>query len=326
MDESETEATDTLILYKYMTPGALKGLIEHGDIRISTRDDVNDPYELAPYGVAIDGKKEAHTGFISLSGNAQSPAMWGNYADHYKGACVEFHIPYAVFSENTSNVYTIIGELLTRFGIPLYPIADRIDNANTAFLTDKFIVKCRYTYERKPIREALPNNKLFKNFPQSLQKKISDFIAIANKSRTKYAQWRDEDEYRILLKVKDATRYAYINGQLMIFSDVLTPYIKRVLISPRAETTAGKLDAAFRQAAKEQNEKNKGKTKNTLPANIRIIQGDFSKNSFYLNNLALPEQHKMREARRLELYKVIEYYEALNEEEKDKFLSTAGLR
>lgn len=74
-------------------------------IRISTFDRVNDPFELL--GEIAGGNKSTHDfnwlrkhwtethGFISFSDNWRSPLMWAHYAENHTGVCLGIDIPAA---------------------------------------------------------------------------------------------------------------------------------------------------------------------------------------------------------------------------------------
>lgn len=305
----EEMCCDTLTLYKYVTPAALKGLLEHGDIRISTKDSVNDPYELMVKGLEINKHYFNQYGFLSLSANAQSPPMWGNYANLYKGACIEFRIPY--FSWKAGHAYTAsagMGEALRRLKIPVYPLLNSSNETKTTspsiLLNGKSIIKCRYINTRKSLQEIGINLK-----KSPFREKLKDWILIANFVRSKFAQWHYENEYRIIMQTKQASRHQYVNDNLMIFSNLLTPYIKRILLSPYSSVTAGVLQSAINTS-----EPLKKST------NIEVVQGYFSKTDFSLDKLDLGEQHIETENRDKIIYSIIELLETKSTEEIDKAL------
>ncbi len=80
-----------------------KYILPEQEIRISTFDKVNDPFELLG---AIQGGKTEHrdfawlrdhwtktVGFISFSDNWKSPLMWAHYASNHTGVCLGIEVP-----------------------------------------------------------------------------------------------------------------------------------------------------------------------------------------------------------------------------------------
>ena len=97
--------TKSITLYKYITPIALASLIQHGDLKLTYRKDANDPFECLPDGYSPQDKVLSHLGIVSLTGNKSNHPMWGNYADKYRGACIEFQMKYFYLQQdkNPSN-------------------------------------------------------------------------------------------------------------------------------------------------------------------------------------------------------------------------------
>ena len=72
-------------------------------LKISTLDDLNDPFELLPYEMSDpnmrkamrDAIKEwgANHGVICFSKDWKDPVMWAHYSDKHKGLCFGFEIP-----------------------------------------------------------------------------------------------------------------------------------------------------------------------------------------------------------------------------------------
>ncbi|MGR3838929.1 MAG: DUF2971 domain-containing protein [Cognatishimia sp.] len=76
-------------------------------IKVSKPTEVNDPFEFCPFSFPSKLKRRAwrqgiikaekETGFISFSTNWESPALWANYAENHKGACLEFEVDQDAF-------------------------------------------------------------------------------------------------------------------------------------------------------------------------------------------------------------------------------------
>lgn len=72
-------------------------------LKISRLDELNDPFELLVADLSDKEKRKALTatkaelsrnrGLLCFSGNWQTPALWGHYADKHKGLCLGFDMP-----------------------------------------------------------------------------------------------------------------------------------------------------------------------------------------------------------------------------------------
>lgn len=89
-------------VYKFLTTHfALKSLYERR-LKISTLDDLNDPFELLPYELsdqksrwALHGTKRQlgqGRGLICFSGDWIDPVIWAHYADKHRGVCLGFDV------------------------------------------------------------------------------------------------------------------------------------------------------------------------------------------------------------------------------------------
>jgi len=91
-------------LHYYTSPDHLIESQTNKRLKISRYNDVNDPFELAPFDISNKelravhheqmGKLNARLGLICLSKTWQSPPMWAHYAKNYTGACLELEVTY----------------------------------------------------------------------------------------------------------------------------------------------------------------------------------------------------------------------------------------
>ena len=94
----ELVGLDMLLYYMTKLETFEKFILPELEIRISTFDKVNDPFELLG---AIQGGKVGHrdfawlknhwtetVGFVSFSDNWKSPLMWAHYASNHTGVCL----------------------------------------------------------------------------------------------------------------------------------------------------------------------------------------------------------------------------------------------
>jgi hypothetical protein len=72
-------------------------------LKISTLDDLNDPFELLPYEMADRSRRIAlrrargelakDRGVLCFSADWRDPVIWAHYSDKHKGLCLGFEIP-----------------------------------------------------------------------------------------------------------------------------------------------------------------------------------------------------------------------------------------
>ena len=90
-------------VYKFLTAEfGLKSLSEKR-LKISTLDDLNDPFELFAFNVADRTHRLAvrmtrshfarSFGMLCFSSNWSDPVLWAHYADKHRGLCIGFEIP-----------------------------------------------------------------------------------------------------------------------------------------------------------------------------------------------------------------------------------------
>ena len=170
-----------IYLHKYLSVAALKALITSHSIKLSFGYEANDCFEMLPGDAAPSNGENsvavAKHGFISLSANHDSPYMWGNYADHYKGARLDL-----VFEVEDADKQS------KRFvrrdkGKPRHKYIRNIDRIE---FEGSNIEKCEYEVNRI--------DKVEKN----LEKCTLNIIS--NKERS----WAQEEEYRIIYSISYA--------------------------------------------------------------------------------------------------------------------------
>jgi hypothetical protein len=91
-----------MLAYKFLTAEfGLKSLREKR-LKLSTVDDLNDPFELLPYdmtdrknrGIVREAAKVwgAKYGMLCMSADWRDPVIWAHYADKHKGLCFGFEV------------------------------------------------------------------------------------------------------------------------------------------------------------------------------------------------------------------------------------------
>jgi hypothetical protein len=89
--------------YNFLTSHfALKCLYEKR-LKISTVQDLNDPFELLPYNLSDQALREAmlrsrdklgrSRGLLCFSADWHEPVMWAHYGDKHRGICLGFEVP-----------------------------------------------------------------------------------------------------------------------------------------------------------------------------------------------------------------------------------------
>src|SRR5271156_6827539 len=90
-------------VYKFLDAKfGMKSLAEKR-LKISTVDDLNDPFELLPFGIADKTKRMAVNnarkiwgashGMLCFSSDWSDPVIWAHYSDKHRGICLGFEIP-----------------------------------------------------------------------------------------------------------------------------------------------------------------------------------------------------------------------------------------
>ncbi len=261
---------NVLVLYKYVTSAALREILVNGDLKISFQHDANDPYELRLAGTLPDEGKSADFGFISFSDKHDIASLWGNYAEHFKGACLKFEIPYFAPSDNQNDSFfyrtTFLIEKL--FNIESYIVTRRIDRNNKANILlvngGDFIVKCRYLDKRSSgtMENTAMEIPSFKGF----EKLYSTLIRIAQKDKS----WAAESEYRACIKYHQ--RVDALKN--MFFTTSFIHNLTEIIITPYATHKKDKIQEFL----------NSGNMHNK---NIKITETEFSRDTF---SITLPNQ------------------------------------
>jgi hypothetical protein len=92
-----------MLAYKFLDATfGLKSLSERR-LKISTLEDLNDPFELMPFDLrnranrlAVKRARDqlaAKRGMLCFSATWKDPVLWAHYADKHRGLCIGFEIP-----------------------------------------------------------------------------------------------------------------------------------------------------------------------------------------------------------------------------------------
>lgn len=85
---------EELTLYLYASLDGLLKILEEGKLKVSLPWGTNDITEGVPRNEQMRNYQTEAYGYICLSDNCASPAMWGYYADRGRGACLVFRLPW----------------------------------------------------------------------------------------------------------------------------------------------------------------------------------------------------------------------------------------
>jgi len=90
-------------LYKFLTAEFGMKTIREKRLKISTLDDLNDPFDLLPYEMrklhirrafkSLTADFTRILGIICFSSNWKDPVIWAHYSDKHKGLCLGFEVP-----------------------------------------------------------------------------------------------------------------------------------------------------------------------------------------------------------------------------------------
>lgn len=313
--------SSTKTFYKYITPTALAGLLTNGNLKLSLKKDVNDPFELSPREHSGLAGIDDEYGFISLSGSPQISSLWGNYADCYRGACLEFEFEHLSSVDDRSPEMTRMGEVMRSLHVPLFPFKKR--NRGTETSTDDFfngtcIIKCQYQTSRVDLSNYNDSyiDKLVRDSSSpaylNIREKLLNWLKVADVIRTKHIHWHTEDEYRTFMKLSEACSHQFINGKLMYFTKTLTPYIKRIIISDSCAYKKHEIESAIKLAFQ--------KDENTISESIEVVTASFSTSEYKLEGIPLSEDAEKRAKDNDKLAQAIEIFLRSDSEKRKKLL------
>lgn len=276
----------SITLYKYISNIALEGLIKNGDFRVTYRKDCNDPYEMLPAHANPQNmfSRYIDQGFISFSECPDNATLWGNYADKYAGARVEFKFNY--FSENDTdlndasmqdNVLRQHISLLKELGFTTYYINAFYDKGILKpSIFRHFLIKCKYVKERIKAECLFSPGGIISDEELNLQTIKEHFLITC----TKGIDWKEEKECRLLIKApKDSYKRTLIDGNIMEFTNIPTPHIKSILLGPKSKYNIAEVESII-----ENQRKNIDFRRNYIPNNVKIMKANYHKYLFTLDH------------------------------------------
>lgn len=176
-------------------------------------------------------------GFVSMTSDNNSPPMWGNYADKYKGACIEFTFPY--FKERKhlkqERIDLFIGyamHLMKRRDIVMYAWRTLDFDGNKVFSSivrdvGDVIYKVVYRNERVESTKGGGYLTYWEN-----DRDIIDHYEQRRYLYTKHPKWKQENEFRILFQRDNLT-----NDKSLWFTKDIIPYITGITLGPLCNFT-----------------------------------------------------------------------------------------
>jgi hypothetical protein len=200
-------------VYKFLDEHfGMKSLAEKR-LKISTLDDLNDPFELLPFGMTDKTKRQGLSaarktwgmtrGILCFSSDWQDPVIWAHYSDKHRGMCLGFDIP-----DKAGQRVRYIRERLS------LPEKLELDDAN-AWIFTKY---ANWSYERE-IRccstlEDKSNGLYFMDFGESLN--LVEVIAGARCSLKRdgiIAALRPLDKVELMKARPGFTRFEIVQDQ-----------------------------------------------------------------------------------------------------------------
>lgn len=281
-------STKTITLYKYITPIALAGLIQHGDIKLTYRKDANDPFECLPGGFNPDEDILDHLGILSLTSKWDNHPMWGNYADKYRGACIEFKISYFYISPKKAQTSEHISreEELALFSRDLRKVGTTAlffqywedgDKKKIDTRGGDVLVKCEYSTQRS-------NSQNF-HWTNTRKQEIEAQQKLYRQICTKHRDWKYESEYRVTMRHSRCSRFI-VGPPSMYFSNAFTRYITRIILGPKCEYTSKEVEFLITKQREQM------QLEHYIPNTAEIVQAQFNKNSFDLEIIEEDSQTK----------------------------------
>jgi hypothetical protein len=156
--------------YNFLTAHfALKCLYEKR-LKISTIQDLNDPFELIPYNLSDPGLRKAMNqsrdrlassrGLLCFSADWHDPVIWAHYGDKHRGMCLGFELP-----EDMAKSIEYVTERL------LFPTASPLSNdyAETMLFTKYTSWKYEQEIRMWAILEEEEDGLYFKDFDDTLR-------------------------------------------------------------------------------------------------------------------------------------------------------------
>ena len=271
------EVAGKITLYKYISLKALEGLLRFGDFKVSYRKDCNDPQEMTPSGyLPHQENMYSHRGVLSFTTKSDCAPLWGNYADKFAGACIEFEFDYfnleklesAVESER--NVFEYL-EKVTALGFDVKYIKsffDENDKMLKPSIARYLLIKCIYQKDRKRVQ----HNGMSRSESQA---EIDASMYWWRVMCTKDADWEYEDEYRLPLSLYDVSR---VNDGFppMLFTNIPTPYIRKIILGPECKLSCHEVENMLYLSKKNIND-------NLLPEDLCVIKAQYTRKSYALN-------------------------------------------
>lgn len=270
-----------IFLYKYVTIRALYSFLNYGDLKITFPEDANDPFEFIS-DKDIPKQQTSDEGFISLSEENDNPSLWGNYAEEYKGACIEFLIPFFTNSAADSELTAFLNAFSQEKGHHIKLIGARtyLDNGTyhgIGLITNLGDILYKCIYKDTPFSK----DKVYtypKNIPDDFKNIYFDCLRVHDKIATKSTAWQHEKEYRIALSRASATRLIFSNDNKKLYlSDRLTIFCSKIILAPYSPFSVDDAVAIM---------KNAEPWKRKVP---NVVRAEFVKGQYKLN---IPDSSK----------------------------------
>lgn len=264
-------------LFKYISFTALNSLIESGAFKVTYRTDCNDPQEMLEYGVDPKcGGLYSERGFLSFSKNGNSAPMWGNYAEHYKGACIEFEFEYldpAMGNSDLTDERQILNDVQT-----LKEMGYEVNYLNAKHSTclpskiSRLLISCKYSENHFRV----PPPPCSETEEEALRR-AEDFLWAV--TCTKDKDWAYEEEVRMLVSNKqDIVSILKKESKKIYLTKLPTPYIKKIILGPLSEHNS---DDIALQIEKKRRERPEHEV--YIPECVDVLKAKFSKYKYKLN-------------------------------------------
>ena len=273
------EVAGKIKLYKYVTVNGLAGLVDNGAFKVTYRGACNDPQELTPAGDVLEKSIYDYYGFLSFSKDGNNSSMWGNYAEHYKGACIELEFEY--FNADRISEANKEEIQLLQYALRLSHKGFNVRFFNAFYDGNQYIpsgvsrllIECLYRKNRRRVE-----------WPQGAEtmheaKRQAEEFAWSIMC-TKDICWKHEKEVRMpIYRGRDIINHTkQLEKDTVELTRVPTRYIKRIILGPLSEMNESELQTKI-----DIKRKIIDNADLYIPQDVIVVKAQFSKYLYELN-------------------------------------------
>lgn len=220
--------TDRIKLYKYMDWEGFQKSLDGGDLKLTTFDQANDPFESMPSEYNELPSFFLNYGFISMTPQLQNAAMWGHYGNGHKGICLQFTFDVRSFRMKYANGETSLEGYAQR----------KLNGKMEADSQKDYIIRVNYNERNERFSKYIID---FFN----LKKNSGDIGAPTAAMTRKDVSWKFEDEFRIIMPLTESSRKS--DDPLMYFTDYINRNVTGIILGARCEHSIEEVEQMLRE-------------------------------------------------------------------------------